>query len=220
VLTIDPRETLMPFFVNSLKLLELRGARIGRTAALSLLALVLGLAVALPATLHWQYAEGANLSDRFATWGAAGFAYRNTLRLKQRMEAQGIDANEGARAAGLRGIRPINPSVFWTAAISCALVVGFSLARMRLSWWPLHPVLFLVCAGWGTAVVGPSFLMGWLVKSFVTKYGGIRVYHRLKPVFIGIVAGEFLSALVPIVGSLAYYACTGELPRSFSVFPG
>jgi hypothetical protein len=220
VLTIDPRETFMPFFINSLKIVEGRDVKVGRTGALSGAALVIGLAVALPATLYWQYSEGANLSDGFATWEAAGFTYRNTLRLKYRQEAQGVTEEDLASPGGIASIRPVKPYLLWTAAISCVLVIGVSICKMRFPWWPIHPVMFLICAGWGISVVGFSFLLGWLVKALVMKYGGTRVYQDLKPVVIGVMAGEFLSALVPIVGALGYYALTGEMSSTFSVFPG
>jgi hypothetical protein len=222
VLTIDPRETLMPFFINALKTAELRGARVGRIGVLAIVALVLGLAVAIPATLSWQYSEGANLADTFATREAAGFAFRNTLRMKHRIEAQGSEtaSSDEVAGGGLSSIRPVKGAYFWTAGIAFLLVIGCTLGRMRFPWWPIHPVMFLISAGWGTGKVGFCFLLGWLLKTAVMKYGGTKVYQDLKPVVIGIVAGEFFSALVPVVGALLYYAITGDMPQSFSVFPG
>ncbi len=218
VLAMDPRESLMPFLVNALKILDLRGHKLGRTTAVASGALVLGLAVAVPVTLGWQYSKGIDRTDTFATWEAAAFPYTNALRLKYKLDAQGIapDAEGGARGP----IRPMNSSLLWTAGITLCLVVGMGVARLRWPWWPLHPVMFLVCASWGAAVIGFSFLLGWALKVLVMKYGGAKVFRNLKPVVIGLAAGEILGALVPIVWGLIYYMVYGMPLKPFSVFPG
>ena len=64
-----------------------------------------------------------------------------------------------------------------------------------------------------------SFLVGWFVKRSIVKYGGMKPYERLKPLFIGLLAGEFIGALVPMVIGFLYYAFTGEMPRAYRVFP-
>ena len=39
-----------------------------------------------------------------------------------------------------------------------------------------------------------SILLGWLFKSVILKYGGIRLYQRLKPFFLGLVLGQISCA--------------------------
>ncbi|MHC5057620.1 MAG: DUF6785 family protein [Planctomycetota bacterium] len=219
VLAMDPRESLMPFLVNALKILDLREHKLGRATVAASGALVLGLAVAVPATLHWQYSKGANLSDRFATWDAAAFPYTNSLRLKYKLDAQGVTSDSEAGGPG-GSISPVNSGLLWTMGITFCLLVGMAAARLRWAWWPLHPVMFLVCASWGGAVIGFSFLLGWALKVLVMKYGGARVFRSLKPVLIGLAAGEFLGALVPIVWGLLYYMVEDIPLKAFSVFPG
>jgi hypothetical protein len=35
-----------------------------------------------------------------------------------------------------------------------------------------------------------SFLLGWLIKAGVMRYGGVAIYQRLKPMAMGLIAGD------------------------------
>ena len=65
-----------------------------------------------------------------------------------------------------------------------------------------------------------SFLLGWIIKVGVTKFGGGRSYQRLKPFMIGIIAGELLGGLLFMAVGAIYYAATGLFPVKYHVFPG
>jgi hypothetical protein len=55
-----------------------------------------------------------------------------------------------------------------------------------------------------------SLLLGWMIKHAITKYGGERVYQKAKPIMVGLIAGEALAGLVPVVVGVVYYLCTGD----------
>lgn len=222
VLTIDPRETLMPFIVNSGKLLDMQGHKLGRATAASGLALVVGLAVAIPVTLHLQYRHGANLSDWFGSQEVPKFAFRNTLSQKLRVAAQGGIEEEDMPWGPMRLIKaqPVKKGLVWAALAGFVLVVSFTLARYRWTQWPFHPVMFLICAGWGSGQIGFCFLIGWFLKTVVLRFGGSRTSRAMTPILVGVVAGEFLGAIIPIIVGFIVYLSTGELPKPFSVFPG
>ena len=90
---------------------------------------------------------------------------------------------------------------------------------LRYPRWPLHPVMFLILGGWQSRTLAVSFLLGWFIKVMVTKYGGATVYRRLKPLMIGIIAGDIFGAMLPIFVGAVYYFWTGELPKSYRVLP-
>jgi len=46
------------------------------------------------------------------------------------------------------------------------------------------------------------------------------VYQRLKPLMIGLIAGEVLGALLPSIIGAIYFMCTGKVPPRFMVLPG
>jgi hypothetical protein len=80
-------------------------------------------------------------------------------------------------------------------------------------------VAFLVWGGVPIQYFGPSFLVGWAVKTGVITYGGARAYHQVKPLMIGVIAGELLAALFWMGVGAAYYFLQGKTPASYAVFP-
>ena len=79
-------------------------------------------------------------------------------------------------------------------AVGLALLIAF--CHLRFRWWPLHPVMFIFLGAFQGQLMGFSFLLGWAVKTATTRYGGARAYLRLKPLMIGIIAGEMVAGNV------------------------
>jgi hypothetical protein len=67
------------------------------------------------------------------------------------------------------------------------------MAKQRFVWWPVHPMSLPISAMWMTDVIMLSVFISWLLKLVILKYGGPSLYNRLKPLFIGFVAGHFTS---------------------------
>ena len=106
-------------------------------------------------------------------------------------------------------IRPNGACVF-AMVLAFAAALGFAICRLRFARWPLHPVVFVFLGGYQAKLLAASFFVGWLVKLGVTKYGGNRVYEQLKPVMIGIIAGELSYKFIRVVAGLAYYWIVGH----------
>ena len=51
-----------------------------------------------------------------------------------------------------------------------------------------------------------TVLVAWMIKSMVLRYGGPRLFHRLRPFFLGLILGEFVPrgivALIELCGGL------------------
>jgi hypothetical protein len=77
-------------------------------------------------------------------------------------------------------------------------VVTAWLAMMRVRYvgWPFHPLGYALCASWTSMVFWFPMFLAWLVKSAIVHYGGMRLYARLRPLFLGMIFGEFTSAVV------------------------
>ena len=218
LLLIDPREAVMPFMVQGFKLLDVNRVKLGRTALLGGLALLLAFAVAVPVTLYWQYDRGAGTVSDGWTRYVPQMSFDATVRVQQTLRAQGNLAVAGHLSGWdwLRGLSP-NRDCVLAFGISLALVLLFSAGRLRFPRWPIHPILFLVLGTYQTRTLAASFLLGWLIKVAVTKYGGAAMYQRLKPLMIGIIAGDMLGGLVPMIVGLVYYLVTNEPPKRFMV---
>ncbi|MCC6442735.1 MAG: hypothetical protein IT210_04660 [Armatimonadetes bacterium] len=89
---------------------------------------------------------------------------------------------------------PTGPDWHGITAIASggAIAAALSFLRMRFLWFPLHPVGFLAANSWGMHLNWASFLIGWLLKTLITRYGGLKVYRRLLPFFVGMIVGEML----------------------------
>jgi len=221
VLMINPSEALMPFVVHANKLIELTKVKIGRTAALSALVVALGLGVALPATLYWQYDLGGGVVGHgWAQHSVPRLAFNEAVRVKYRLRAQGALEEAESVSGWQRFTRmaPDGPSMLAFGA-TLALVLLCTAGRFRFPRWPIHPVLFLVLGTWQSRVLAPAFLIGWVIKVSVTRYSGSVGYRKLKPLMIGLIAGELLTGLVLMIVGATYYFVTGEPPRAYKVLP-
>ncbi|MBT4817978.1 MAG: hypothetical protein HON70_19890 [Lentisphaerae bacterium] len=221
VLTIDPRESLMPFMTNSLRLLEYRNAKLPRAAGWCAAAILLGLAVALPLSLYIQYDQGNAVWEGWADRAVPRMPFANVTAAKRTLVAQGLlaEAHDSQGSVGLLRAAP-HPACVTAMLAGLGLFLVFAVARLRLRWWPLHPLLFVI---WGTEPIWRmcgAFLLGWAIKMTIQKYGGATVYNRLKPVMMGLIAGEILGAVFPCIVGAIYYLVTGTPPASFHVLPG
>jgi hypothetical protein len=93
--------------------------------------------------------------------------------------------------------RALEPSgVYWPGwAFFGAGGVGMwllTVARLRLPWWPIHPLGFPLAANFMMHKVWFSVFLAWLVKIIVMRYGGASVYRHSQRFFLGLIVGESL----------------------------
>ena len=67
----------------------------------------------------------------------------------------------------------------------------FAMRRIFL-WWPFHPIGYLMAGGYAMHHIWFSTFLGWLVKVVILKIGGIKIYQKLMPAFLGLILGEFV----------------------------
>jgi hypothetical protein len=221
VLFVNPSEALMPFMVHAIKLVELNRIPRGRLAVLGAGALAVGIAVALPATLYWQYGRGGKSTGHgWITNSVPRFAFNEAVRIQYKLDAQGTLAAAEARS-GWERLAHISPDGGRMLAfgITFGLVLLFAAARTRSPRFPFHPVMFLVLGTWQSRILASSFLVGWAVKHAVTRYGGHATYQRLRPLMIGFIAGEMLAGVLLLLFGALYYFATGQPPVPYRVLP-
>ncbi len=211
VLVSGPGWAPMPFFVQALKLADLFRLDLARLVRWGLVILTLSVTVAVPCTIYWQYSRGAPTTGwpRATAW----YSFENMVDVRQTLRAQGmLETSESLRGwERCPYLAPDRRQVLaYLAAMGIAL--GLAFGRLRFTWWPLHPMAFVFLGGWPACFHWFSFLLAWLIKVAVTKYGGARLYERLKPLMIGLIAGSMLGALVPMVAGSVYYIAVGQPP--------
>ncbi len=218
----DPKDALMPFVVTALHFGERSGVRPATVARWGAVAALVALLVGTPAMLYFQYRHGAIATGHPWMWQSvpAG-AFDRAAEMTQALQAQGA-LGEAHAIAGLDRFREAapRPALALAFGVPFGLVLLFTSLRHRFARWPLHPLMFLVMSTYQSSLMAFSFLLGWAFKGIVMKYGGARVYQRLKPLVIGIVAGEILAAALPLLVGALYSAVTGRPAPAFRILPG
>jgi len=217
-LLIDPREALMPYLVNGVKLVDDCRVKVGRTSVLAVAAIVLGLCVATPLTLRYQYDRGVNWNDGWASQMVPKFSATEVGRIRLRLKAQGSLA-AAETLSGWERLSDPSPHPRGTVSFFVGLVgvLIFVAGRLRFAKWPLHPVLFLVWGDWAGYQTAWPFLLGGGLKLVTTRYGGAQAYQRMKPLMFGLIAGDMLSGIGITLFGFAYHYFTGELPKPYVV---
>ena len=79
-------------------------------------------------------------------------------------------------------------------SIGVSLVFLFGFLRARFARWPFVPIA--LCLGMFNPLgyMWLSILIGWTCKTIVMRTGGVTLYHRLRPLFLGMVIGEVVVA--------------------------
>ncbi|MEX0655241.1 MAG: DUF6785 family protein [Phycisphaeraceae bacterium] len=219
----DPREALMPFLTNGLQMTERAGKQSPRGVAPWLAVMIIaGFLVAGVVTLTLQYHHGVAGTDGWMRQTLPSMPFGEMTNQISELGARGVlaEATDRSGLDRLLAIRPEAGALTWTL-VGLALVIGAASARLRLPWWPLHPVAFLVWGTYPLAQFTASFLIGWMIKASVVQLGGARGYHSLKPFMVGVIAGELVAGLIWMgVGVVYFYLTDGQTPTRYAIFPG
>jgi len=154
----------------------LRGRRVGGALAL---AATLAAPLAIVWTLHTFYSNGfesLHMARRSTSMVGTQIHHAYAIIVEQH------DAPTGPQWGGILAI-----------GVGVLITIALSTLRTQLPWFPLHPIGYLAANSWGMHINWASFFLGWLIKVLVTRYGGLKVYNRLLPFFLGLLAGDALS---------------------------
>jgi len=218
VLVGGPRDTLMPYLANGLRMGEEAGGVAVRRLAPALAAMVVvGFAIALGATFYLQYNHGVDMTS---VWHPQPVTFNSTSAHISDLSAHGTLAQATATKGlgALAALKPDGERMAWMAA-GAGLVVACTLARLRVSWWFLHPAMFIF---WGTypgGLMAASYLLGWAVKTAVLRLGGARAYAAAKPLMVGVIAGELVAGLGWMLTGAIYWAATDHAPVVYRLLP-
>ena len=98
-----------------------------------------------------------------------------------------------------------------------SMVVGGGIAallmalRYRFPAFPLHPMGLTVAAGFYINVTAISLFLVWLVKLILLRSGGVTLYNRAKPLFIGLIVGHVLGLAVGLFVDWIWFPGEGHI---------
>ena len=170
----DPRITLMAQAMNGFKLLQTSHIERRRFPWAAALAVITMLAIGFPTMIWIAYRYGAlTLPD----WPIASPARGVFAELDSSLHSPEMPNNWLRAALG----------------IGIAFMGGMIFIHSRFIWWPISPVGFLIASGWSTdRFVWSNALIGWALNAIIRRYGGLKLYRTLRPLFIGMVIGGYV----------------------------
>ena len=75
--------------------------------------------------------------------------------------------------------------------LGAAIVALLFFMHYKFLWWPLNPIGFIMGSIWIMRHLWLSVFLAWLLKSFILRYGGLLLYRKLRPFFLGLILGQF-----------------------------
>ena len=84
---------------------------------------------------------------------------------------------------------PSEPLAILFMGIGASWAALLSLASYRWVSWPLHPVGLAVALTNTVSIDWFGMFLAWLIKLIILRYGGIVLYRRMLPLFIGLILG-------------------------------
>jgi hypothetical protein len=73
-------------------------------------------------------------------------------------------------------------------------MTALTFARQHFVWWPLNPVALPIAVVHWTHYLWFSIFLAWLAKALALRYGGPKLYFRTRPLFLGMVLGQYVGA--------------------------
>ena len=180
----DQRGLLLTGFLDAGRLSD--GTTVRRRAFTG--ALVVGILVALVVAvglnIYLPYARGANTMDPWMEHGSP------TITLADYQPY-------------FSAYPPAETTQIWQRPVffGVGVLVTLFLTAMRANffWWPLHPLGYAIAGSWSTVEFWFPCLIAWVFKSVFLRYGGMSMYQRARPFFLGMVLGEFGMAVFFVV---------------------
>ena len=171
------------------------GENRGRLFLLVILAFVCGTAISTGYVIYSGYAEGAdNLHINLRNTGNLFY----DLVVKWMKNATQVTTLEILfLATGM--------------AVSALLALG----RYLFYWWPLNPIGFAIGASAPIRGLTFTLFVAWLVQVILLRIGGVRLYRKVQPLFLGILAGYVVGVLAAYIVDTIYFPDTPHIAEIF-----
>ena len=151
-----------------------------------------------PTHLLWVLAIAILIGALSAAWGHLHLSYQVGLEQARSWYAR---AAFNRLAGWLYNPSETSISGMLYTAGGFAFAASLLLLRWRFIQWPLHPVGYVVSSWWTFTGLWFPLLISWIVKRILLSAGGVRLYRRSIPFFIGLVIGDvIIASIISILG--------------------
>jgi len=185
----------MPPLVHVAKLGDEVGAHRRRLTLGVGLMLVTGIGAAIIYSLHLGYAVGAyNFNDYPFTRYPLG-VYNGLVK-------------------ALKGEVTWETESYYFLAAGAVIYAVVSAMRYRFTWWPLTPIGMMVPMTHAIHSIFSIFLT-WAGKILILRLGGVNLYRKCRPVFIGFLVGHALGCLLSYLVDQVWFPGQGHGTHSW-----
>jgi hypothetical protein len=191
----NARVPAWPALPHHFKLLGHLSKSLSRLTGLALLAFVVGMVASFLSIIYIAYHYGGqNLQLSPFSSSAGSVASYNDIRSNiLRVDRTVFD--------------PAKMGVWLLGSLEAALLIFL---RSRLPWWPIHPLGLIFQDTRGVKFYSFSLFLTWATKSAILRIGGITLYRRAAPFFIGITVGYVAGIVVSSIVDLIWFADGGH----------
>jgi hypothetical protein len=166
----------MPHQLEGLKIAERAGINNRKFGVAMILAMLIGIPVAIWMYLHTAYKYGV-FTD---------FVGHESFARLERWMMEPMSVNYSAVSAVITGL---------------LLSFVFMFMRARFFWFPLHAAGYAVSSTYTMNMFWFSIFVSFIIKWLILKHGKLKGYRRIVPLFLGLILGECV--ITALWGTLA-----------------
>lgn len=193
-ITRDYRCHPMPHQLEGFKIAERIKLDSRKLTFVMMITTLLGIICAFWANLHLFYNYGATSRVRGY---ALGVAWESYIRMQNWMNNPSLT----------------DVDVLSQMGFGLGLTTFLMIMRRLFLWFPFHPVGYAVAGSWTMSWMWFSVFLSWLIKYLMLKGGGLKLYRKSVPFFLGCMLGQFVSGgILSIIGTI-----TDQLTYEFFV---
>ena len=110
----------------------------------------------------------------------------------------------------IRSPDPVEAAPIWFFVVGVVGMALLTFLRYRFIWWPVHPVGLAVAYTGLTIHAAFSIFVTWLCKVIVMNIGGMGLYRRTVPFFIGLIVGYALAVPIGYILDVLFFPGQGH----------
>ena len=95
-------------------------------------------------------------------------------------------------------------------SVGAGLMSVLTFLQYRLPWWPLHPAGLAISAVWMIRNQAAAIFVAWLAKSSIMRFGGIELYRKAAPFFMGLIVGHFAGVGISFIVDILFFSGNGH----------
>lgn len=175
------RSNVMAHEMEGLKMAERVGINTSTLIFAVMLTGIWGALTAFWAMLHQGYTTGMQVKAYYPAIGAFGYEPWNRLAFWM----------QNRTTTDLPGTSFMAGGFLFTIILA--------IMRFKFIWWRFHPAGYAVSNSYNMEVLWSPLFFGWLAKFMILKFGGLKLYRKTLPFFLGLILGHFASAGIWIV---------------------